>query len=93
MGQRPSKKVRADKAARQEQLREQLAKQGHLQHIVEIHKKLLDQDVELDALMIQRLRAVMDSKHRLIDKYLPTEKPTELTGEVDGSLTIRVIHE
>lgn len=73
-------------------MREQLASQGHLQHLIEIHEKLMDlTGEELDSIEVQRLKAVMESKHKLIDKYLPTEKPTTIegTGE-DGQLEITI---
>ena len=86
-------RAQQNKAIRQDALREQLSKQGHLQHIVEIHKELLDAGNKMEPLMVQRLRIVMDSKHKLLDKYLPTERPTELKTELDGSLTIKVVYE
>ena len=83
---RTSGKTRANqnKAFRQEALREQLASQGHLQHIIELHKQLQDLDTDMDATQVQRLRAVMDSKHKLIDKYLPTVKPVEHSGAISN---------
>lgn len=86
-------RAQENKAIRQEALREQLSKQGHLQHIVEIHGKLMDLSEEYDALQIQRLRAVMESKHKLLDKYLPTERPTEIKTDGNAGFTIKVIHE
>ena len=81
-------RAQANKAIRAKALREQLASQGHLQHIIDIHSKLLSLEDDLDAVEVQRLRAVMDSKHKLIDKYLPTLKSTELTTDDDNPLSI-----
>ena len=88
------KRTRAQhiKAERQESLRELLSSQGHLQHIVELHSKLIDAENKMDALMVQRVRIVIDSKHKLLDKYLPTEKPSDITADVNvnGGLVLNM---
>lgn len=81
-------RAQENKAIRQEALRDQLSNQGHLQHIVELHKELHDLATDLDPVQVQRLRAVLDSKHKLLDKYLPTEKPSEIVASVDGNIQI-----
>lgn len=68
---------------RQEAIREQLANGGHLQHVVDIANKLSDETVELDSLMIQRLKAASDIKCKLLAKYIPDLKSTEITTETD----------
>lgn len=73
---------------RQDSLRELLEKQGHLQHILEMSDKLSNLDDELDALKIQRLRAVIDTKLKLLNKYLPDLKAVEIEGNIDSSITI-----
>ena len=71
---------------RQEALREQLASQGHVQHVIDISEKLQTLSVELDGLQIQRLRAAAEIKKNLIDKYLPSLKATDLSvSDVDGN--------
>lgn len=72
-----------NKRIRQEALREQLSKQKHLEHVIEIAKKLSDLDEELDSLAIQRLKAAADIKKGLILKYLPDLKQTEFEGTID----------
>jgi hypothetical protein len=67
-----------NKVIRQEALRQQLASQGHLQHIIDLHGKLTDKDNEIDPAMVQRIKIVMESKHKLVDKYLPTPKQIEI---------------
>lgn len=74
---------------RQNALREQLASQGHLQHIVEILEKLSDENVLLDPQMMSRYDVVLKTKLKLIDKYLPTEKPVEVTGDDDNPVSHR----
>ena len=66
---------------RQEQLREQLSQGGHVQHVVEIAEKLQELGGELSTTDVQRLKAAADIKLKLISKYIPDLKATELTGE------------
>ena len=73
-----------NKRIRQEALREQLAAQGHLQHVIEIADKLSNLDEELDAIAIQRLKAAADIKKSVISKYMPDLKQ----AEIEGSLSI-----
>lgn len=73
-----------NKRIRQEALREQLAAQGHVQHVVDILNKLSDETLEIEANMVNRYKITLDNKFKLIDKYLPTEKPTSFEGVGDN---------
>lgn len=66
---------------RQEALREQLANQGHLQHVTEILDRLQDEAQEIEPAMVNRYKTVVDAKIKLMSKYIPDLKSTELTGE------------
>ena len=68
---------------RQDALREQLAKQKHVEHVIDLRKKADDSDLELDSLRIQRIKLSIDTRLALIKKYLPDLKQIEVTGE-DG---------
>ena len=70
-------RANANRKVRQEALRDQLTTQGHVQHIVEILDKLSDLDTELDQLMLARYKLVLDTKLKLINKYLPDLKQSE----------------
>jgi len=72
-----------NKAIRQEALRESLAAGGHIQHILEICKDLNDLTMEMDATDVQRKRAVIDTKLKLVSKYLPDLKSVEFKN-ADG---------
>lgn len=80
-----------NRAIRQEALREQLSAQGHVQHVIDISEKLSELDEELNALEIQRLKAAADIKCKLISKYLPDLKATELTGADGGDIIAKVV--
>ena len=81
-----------NKAIRQEALREQLVNGGHLQHVVDIAKKLNDGHLSLESSQIQALRASADIKLKLIGKYLPDLKAIEHTGEGGGDLIVQVMN-
>lgn len=85
-------RANANRAIRQEALRESLAAGGHLQHVVDMTQKLADlDDSELDALEVTRLRAAIDAKLRLVAKYLPDLKSMELTGPDGEQLEVSLV--
>ena len=77
---------------RQEALREQLSAQGHVQHVVEIAKKLAGLDNDLDQVAVARLKASADIQLKLIGKYLGDVKAVsmEISGPEGGDLVIQV---
>ena len=85
-----------NRAIRQEALREQLSKQKHVEHVIDIAEQLSKQGAILEPVDVQRLKAAADIKLKLISKYLPDLRSTELTG-ADGEKLIpdslKVIHE
>ena len=80
-----------NRAVRQEALREQLASQGHLQHIIDLLVEIENLDKELDANQVNRLRIVVDTKLSLLKKYLPDLKAVEVTGDGGDELVVKVI--
>jgi len=80
-----------NRRVRQEALREQLSKQGHLQHVVENLKKIEDNEQILDSLMIQRLKIANETRLKLLNKYLPDLKQVEAEINADVGLTVKVI--
>lgn len=75
-----------NKRIRQEALREQLAAKGLVQQVVEISEKLNDLDTPLEANDVTRLKASADLKLKLVNKYLPDLKSTEIIGDPDQPL-------
>lgn len=84
-------RAQQNRAIRQEQLRELLASQGHLQHILDLCSKLSELDNELDAIEVSRLKHVIDTKLKLVNKFLPDLKNVELANDGGGELTIRLV--
>lgn len=71
-----------NRAVRQESLREQLQAQGHLQYVTDLIAKLEDAAVDLDSIMVQRYRAALDARFKLIAKFIPDLRSVEHTGEI-----------
>lgn len=71
-----------NKKIRQEALRQQLAAQGHVQHVVEIAEKLGDSNIETKD--VQRLKTKAEIHLKLINKYLPDLKSVELSNDPDN---------
>lgn len=69
------------RAAYQEEQRQLLSSQGHLQRAVEIVEKMDDEAIELPD--IQILEKAFNSRMRLVDKYLPSIKAIDLNATID----------
>ena len=83
---------RADenRAIRQEALREQLSKQKHVEHVIEICTELNDLSIQLEQGEVARKKIVLDTKLKLINKYLPDLKNTEISNDGGGELIIKL---
>lgn len=77
-----------NRAIRQEALREQLSKQGHLQQVVENIKKMEGQGAAMESTELNAMKYATDARLKLISKYLPDLKLTELTGEGGGPVGV-----
>jgi len=81
-------KAATNRKVRTEALRDQLANQGHVQHIIDIVGKVEDGGEDFSSLDLQRYKLVIDTKLALIKKYLPDLKQVEIEGQIDSTLTI-----
>ena len=75
-----------NKAIRQEALREQLQQKGLHTQVLVIADKLNAEYLTLEASNINALKASADLKMKLINKYMPDLKNTELTGADGGAI-------
>jgi len=75
----------ANRRIRQEALREQLSKQKHVEQVIKNIKKMEKEGAAMESTELQALRAATDTRLKLVNKYLPDLKQTdiELTG-ADG---------
>ncbi len=91
--------AQANKAIRQGELRAKLAAGGHLQHVIENIKKIecLDDEMPHFSNSLNKLKIANEQRLKLINKYLPELKATELTGadgkaiEVDHYLEVAIV--
>ena len=65
----------------QEEMREKLASQGHIDRAVEIVEKMDATAIELPD--IQILEKAFNARMRLVDKYLPSIKAIDLNASID----------
>jgi hypothetical protein len=77
-----------NRAIRQEALREQLSNQKHVEHVVEMLEEIKDLQRDLDANDLARYKVAIDTKLKLIGKYLPDLKSVEHTGDEDAPIAI-----
>ena len=80
-------RAQENRAIRQEALREQLASQGHLQHVYDIANELSKPETEPKD--VQRLKVKADIHMKLVDKYLPSLKGVELSTDPENPLDLR----
>ena len=87
----------SNRRIRQDALREQLSNGKHVEHVIDIIKKVEDGGGEFSSLDLQRYKLVIDTKLSLIKKYLPDVKQVEITGEdgedikIDGKFVIEIV--
>ena len=73
----PRSRADENRKIRQDALREQLAEQCRLQHILETINKI---EAAEDAQTLNKLKVANDQRIKLLGKYLPDLKATEITG-------------
>ncbi|MEW8172370.1 MAG: hypothetical protein AB2760_02250 [Candidatus Thiodiazotropha endolucinida] len=75
------------RATHRDELRERLAAGGHLDHIIQMIETLRDFKQDLTQVQVQRLKAAIEGKIGLVDRYLPKLKSVEHSGEVGTGLS------
>lgn len=86
-------RAQQNRALRQEALREWLSEKCTAQHLVDNIRKIeeLDPESESFANSLNKLKTANEQRIKLLSKYLPDLKSTEVTGDGGGSLTIKVM--
>lgn len=79
-------RAQANRAIRQEALREWLSEKCTAQHLVENIKKIeeLDESSEAFTNQLNKYKVANEQRLKIMGKYLPDLKSTELTGEGGG---------
>ena len=97
MGRDTATVAAKNKRIRQEAMREQLRAKGLETQVLKTAKKLHDEGADLSPQHIQALKASADLRLKLINKYLPDLKATEISGpdgeavELDMTWQIKVV--
>lgn len=82
-----------NRAIRQEALREQLSKQKHIEQVIKNIEKMEQHGAGMESTELQAIKAATENRLKLVDKYLPGLKSTELTGEGGGAILTDAILE
>lgn len=83
-------RAQQNRALRQEALREMLSKKCTVEQVLKNVKKMEQPGVE--SAELAALKAATDCRLKLITKYLPDLKSTELTGKDGEELKIQLIN-
>lgn len=83
-------RAQENRAIRQDALREQLANKGLMQHVLELSNKIneLDPSDDTSEFNMRKYKTTAELQLKLVAKYLPDLRSTELTGEGGGDLEI-----
>lgn len=83
-------RAQRNKAVRQEALREQLSKQKLVEKVIDSIEKIDNAAGTMESAEIQAHKLVIDTRLKLIDKYLPSLKSVDIEGDIEhsGSLSI-----
>ena len=86
-------RAQQNRAMRQESLRELLAEQCRIQHLIDNLKKIeeLDPAQETFANELNKLKVANEQRMKLLNKYLPDLKNVELANDGGGTLTINLV--
>jgi hypothetical protein len=80
------------RAMRQEQLRTYLSEKCRLEHVIDNIIKMEKQGASMEANELNSpIKYATDASIRLINKYLPELKATEMTGEGGDDLVVSLI--
>jgi hypothetical protein len=79
------------RAMRQEQLRTYLSEKCRLEHVIDNIIKMEREGASMESNELNAIKYATDARLRLINKYLPELKATEMTGEGGADLIVSVI--
>ena len=87
----PHTKTR-NRMARQESLREYMQERGSVQYLFDIIEKIEKLNPESTTFNqdLAKYSKVIDVRHRILGKYLPELRATDITADVGGELSITV---
>jgi hypothetical protein len=86
----PKTRAQLNRALRQAEMRSKIEASGYESHVHEVVKKLLDPEQEYDSIEVQRMKSAADLSIKMMAKFMPDLKSTEITGADGGDLVIAV---
>jgi hypothetical protein len=86
----PKTRAQLNRALRQEEMRNKIEASGYESHVADVVKKLLDPEQEYDSIEVQRMKSAADLSIKMMAKFMPDLKSTEITGADGGDLVIAV---
>ena len=79
------------RAMRQEHLRAYLSEKCRLEHVIDNIIKMEKEGASMETNELNAIKYATDARLKLINKYLPELKATEVTGEGGEGLTVAVV--
>ena len=86
----PKTRAQLNRETRQAEMRKKIEASGYETHVHEVVKKLLDPEQEFDAIEVQRMKSAADLSIKMMAKFMPDLKSTEISGPNGGDLVIAV---
>lgn len=78
-----------NRRVRQEALRDYLESRGLVEHVIDLADKIGDETNDLPPEMVARFKISIDTRLKLINKYLPDLKSTEIIGDPENPLHVK----
>ena len=86
----PKTRAQLNRETRQAEMRKKIEASGYETHVHEVVKKLLDPDLEFDSIEVQRMKSAADLSIKMMAKFMPDLKSTEITGADGGDLVLQI---
>ena len=83
-------RAQLNRALRQDEMRKKIEASGYETHVHDCIRNLLDPEQEFSAVEVQRMNAAATLSLKMMAKFIPDLKSTEVTGEGGGDLVIAV---
>ena len=83
-------RAQLNRETRQAEMRKKIEASGYETHVHEVVKKLLDPEQEFDSIEVQRMKSAADLSIKMMAKFMPDLKSTEISGPNGGDLVIAV---
>ena len=83
-------RAQLNRALRQDEMRKKIEASGYETHVHDCIRNLLNPEKEFSAVEVQRMNSAATLSLKMMAKFIPDLKSTEVTGEGGEALTINV---